>query len=507
MTGRARHIIVIGAGIGGLASALCLAHSGADVTVLERHAGPGGKMRTFATPAGPVDAGPTVLTLRPVFEDLFSSVGARLSDHITLHGQDILARHFWPDGTTLDLMHDPELSHENVARVFGARSAKELSRFAAKARKLFDAFDAPMMRARRPSRLGLTLQTLRNPKLIPAMAPHQSLSKSLFRQFSDPRLAQLFARYATYVGGLPTASPAILGLISHAESNGVWHVKGGMHSLACAIEGLAQSFGAQFRYGAHVARIETTRGRVTGVHTDEGRIPADAVVFNGDPRALCLGMLGQDSRRAVPAQEPRSLSAYVHAFAAKAEGPALAGHNVFFAHDPKTEYDPLAAGQIQTDPTLYLCAQDRFDDQVPTGLERFEIIMNAAPTDAGTPDVNERIKCQTLILERLHRFGLSLTPAQDSPPLTIPSQFNQLFPGSAGSLYGRSPHGMMAAFKRPTARTKVAGLYLAGGGAHPGAGVPMATLSARHAAEAIMQDLDLTLTSRPVAMPGGTSTE
>ena len=502
----APHIVIIGAGIGGLASALRLSHAGAKITVLDRHATPGGKMRTLPSAAGPVDAGPTVLTMKHVFETLFSDVGTRLEDQVTLEREDILARHFWSDGTVLDLMADPAASLSNVAQVFGKKSAAEFTKFTNRAQALFDAFDAPMMQSSAPTLGAMTANVLKNPKLIPAMSPHQSLAKSLNAQFSEPKLAQLFARYATYVGGLPAASPAILGLIWHAESQGVWHVKGGMHQLARAIETHATSFGAEFHYNAHVDRIEIQDGRIKAVHTKDKTIAPDAVVFNGDPKALHDGQLGDAAALAVPHQDPRSLSAYVHAFAAKAVGPDLAAHNVFFADNPAAEYDPLAYGQTQTDPTLYICAQDRFAGGIPTDLERFEIIMNAAPTTNITPDEKERQQCLTLISERLNSFGLTFSPPPTAQTLTMPQEFAQLFPASNGSLYGRSPHGLMAAFKRPTARTRIKGLYLTGGGAHPGAGVPMATLSAQHAAAAICTDLTLTSTSPQADTHGGMST-
>ncbi len=500
------HIVIIGAGIGGLASALRLSYAGAKVTVLERHAAPGGKMRALPSAAGPVDAGPTVLTMKHVFEALFSDVGARLDDHVTLLKEPTLARHFWADGTSLDLMADPDESLANVHEVFGSKSAKQFTRFSAKARQLFEAFDAPMMRSAAPTMGAMTANVLKNPQLIPAMAPHLSLAKTLTSQFSEPKLAQLFARYATYVGGLPAASPAILGLIWHAESQGVWHVKGGMHQLALAIENLAKSFGAEFHYNTHVEWIQTNGTSVRAVHTSSGSLPAEGVLFNGDPRALNTGKLGASVEKAVTKQEPRSLSAYVHAFAAKPDGVDLAAHNVFFADDPDTEYGPLAQSEMQPDPTLYICAQDRFGGRPPVGTERFEIIMNASPTETTTPDEKERQQCLTLISKRLAQFGLTFSPQPGVDTLTLPQDFAQMFPASNGSLYGRSPHGLMAAFKRPTARTKIKGLYLTGGGAHPGAGVPMATLSAQHAAEAIKTDLISTSTFRPAGTRGGMST-
>ncbi|MGR3705421.1 1-hydroxycarotenoid 3,4-desaturase CrtD [Sulfitobacter sp.] len=494
----APHVAVIGAGIGGLATALRLANRGLRVTILERHSAPGGKMRQMPTAAGPVDAGPTVLTMKPVFDALFADVGLHLDDMLTFYPQAVLARHFWRDGTVLDLMQDPEASRANVEAAFGTRSANEFTAFYNRARQLYEAFEPAMMQTGEPSQGQLMRIVARNPGLIPAMDPMRRLSQSLKKQFSEPRLAQLFARYATYVGGLPSLSPALLGLIWHAEAQGVWHVKGGMHQLAQTIANAAVQYGAVIHYDSHVSRIEIQGESIGAVHTNDIRIPVDAAVFNGDPRALKTGALGPGCEDAVtPAGvSPRSLSAHVMSFAATASGVPLSAHNVFFASDPESEYTPLANGQMQTDPTLYVCAQDRFAERDPNRPERFEIILNspALSNMSQDPAISEKVKqqCQTLILQKLMDHGLSFSPTPQLDTMTGPQDFDQLFPASNGSLYGRSPHGMMAAFKRPKARTGVAGLYLTGGGAHPGAGVPMAVLSARHAAEAILSDLPST---------------
>jgi 1-hydroxycarotenoid 3,4-desaturase len=337
------------------------------------------------------------------------------------------------------------------------------------------------------------------------MAPHLSLAGLLKRSFSDPRLAQLFGRYATYVGGSPYASPAILSLIWQAEAKGVWSVAGGMHKLAHTIAKLAHARGATFHYGATATRITRQNGRINGVQTDQGHFPADVVLFNGDPRALAIGLLGDNAKLAVTPShtEPRSLSALVHAFAAMPSGVELAHHTVFFGHDPKAEFQALAKGEAPTDATLYLCAQDH-GQLAPDAMQRFEIIMNAPPILRDS--TKEKPSCQTQVFDRFRDFGLTFSPTPKEATLTTPQEFDTLFPASLGSLYGRSPHGMMAAFKRPTARTKVTGLYLCGGGAHPGAGVPMATLSGQHAAAAIMTDHASTLTSHPMATRGGTLT-
>jgi 1-hydroxycarotenoid 3,4-desaturase len=509
MTHTKPHVAIIGAGIGGLSAALRLAHGGARVSVFERHADAGGKMRTVASVAGPVDAGPTVLTMKPVFDALFADTGSALENHVTLHREEVLARHFWPDGTTLDLMADMAHSTENVARTFGKNVATEFADFADRAATLFDAFDAPMMYAPAPSQIALTAQVLLSPHLLTKMEPHRTLAHSLKRQFSEPKLAQLFGRYATYVGGSPDASPALLSLIWQAEARGVWHVEGGMHMLARAIMKRAQALGATFHFNAHVQNIDTANGKPCAIVTDAGRTSVDAVLFNGDPRALRHGHLGTAVKRAVAhaAAEPRSLSAYVHSFAASAHGVPFSGHNVFFCADPKTEFGALAKGRMPTDATLYVCAQDRFGGKIPDGPERFEIIMNAPASPDAAPLSSEEITtCHSSTMARLAAFGLHFTPRPPPESLTMPQNFAAMFPASNGALYGRSPHGMMAAFKRPTVRSRIKGLYLVGGGVHPGAGIPMATLCAQHAAAAIATDLSLTSTSLQADTHGGTST-
>ncbi|MEL7257239.1 MAG: 1-hydroxycarotenoid 3,4-desaturase CrtD [Pseudomonadota bacterium] len=503
-----RRIAVIGAGIGGLAATARLANAGLNVSVFERHSHPGGKMRTLPSLAGPVDTGPTVLTMRSVFEELFTSLDERLEDHVTLIRQPLIARHFWPDGSQLDLYDSEDTSAQAIADFAGPKAESQFRDFCARARTLFDGFDAPMMQAAKPSLPKLATHVLMHPHLIPKMAPHKTLAGLLDSSFDDPRLAQLFGRYATYVGGSPYQSPALLSLIWQAEAAGVWVVKGGMQQLAQALMNLAKARGTEFCFDAHIAQIETQNGAVKGVRLQsDGFVEANHVLFNGDPKALATGALGPDVAHIAPQTKriDRSLSAEVWAFAATPHGPDLAHHNVFFRADPKPEFEALMRGERIADPTLYVCAQDRGLPEAPPELERFEIIANAPPI-GGWPAQEEFTRCQTRTFHTLDRFGLSFTPTPGREALTTPSGFDRLFPASDGSLYGQSPHGTMAAFQRPTARTPVAGLYLVGGGTHPGAGVPMATLSARHAAAAILSDQTSTSPSRPMAMRGGIST-
>ena len=485
------------------------ASAGATVTVLDTAASPGGKMRTVPSPAGPVDAGPTVLTMRHVFDDLFALAGERLEDHITLIAQPILARHWWPDGSRLDLHADPDATLAAIEAFAGPREAQAFRRFDALSAALFRTFDAPVMRAAKPDLGRITRAALSLPRLWPALMPGMTLTRLLRLHFRDPRLVQLFARYATYVGGRPARSPAVLSLIWRAEAQGVWAVEGGMHQLALALAALAQRLGVRFRYATPALGIVSQQGRVSGVQIEGGiTLPCTACVFNGDPAALVQGLLGHDPATAIPrkAVTPRSLSAWVWSFAATPQGPLardLIHHNVFFSADPDAEFGPIGRGRMPDQPSLYLCAEDRATGRPPP-LERFEIIVNAPAGHAATDQ--EYAQCSRRTFDPIRHLGLTFAPQPQAPSLTTPAMLDRLFPGSKGAIYGRSPEGLLAAFQRPPAKTSLPGLFLAGGGAHPGAGVPMAALSGRHAAEAIMTGLTFPSTCRPTVMPGGIST-
>lgn len=502
-------VVVIGAGMGGLAASLRLARAGLAVTLVDPGAAPGGKMRTLPSAAGPVDAGPTVLTLRAVFDDLFAAAGTSLEAHLRLLPLPVLARHWWPGGSTLDLYADREASAAAVRAFGGARAEADFRAFSSASAALFAAFDRPVMQRAAPDMAGILRAVAATPAILPWLLPGISLRRALAARFRDPRLAQLFGRYATYVGGAPARSPAVLALIWEAEARGVWAVEGGMQRLAQVLAGLAQQAGATILTGS-AQRIETAGARVSAVILADGRrLPCAQVVHAGDPAALANGLLGPDVRVAVPrrAVSPRSHSAWVWAFAARPAGLPLAYHNVMFAADPRAEFDQIARGEMPRDPSLYLCAQDRAG-ATPAGPERFEVILNApaAAADGRPRPFEEDDECRLRTFRSFARFGLSFDPLPETAALTGPDRFAAMFPGSRGAIYGLSPQGLTATFRRPGARTIVPGLYLAGGGVHPGAGIPMATLSGRHAAEAIMADRASMSRSARTVMPGGTST-
>lgn len=512
-------VIIIGSGIGGLVSAALLSARGLPVILLEKEATPGGKVRQLDVAGAMVDGGPTVFTMRPELADMFEAAGARLEDHVTLEKADVLARHAWDDSETLDLFADQEKSVDAIGRFAGAQAAKGYRSFSAEAARIYDTIEHSFMKNTKAYPLTLMwrvgwwrLNAMR------AIRPYDTMWNALGEHFADPRLRQLFGRYATYCGSSPFETPATLMLIAHVEAQGVWKIKGGISALAKALANVGANNGAHIRYNTGVREILVSGGKASGVVLENGeRLAASSVICNADPSALGSGFFGEAARTALrPMPEnKRSLSAMVWLINAESSGFDLEHHNVFFSDDYTKEFADISAGGAPQRPTSYVCALDR-GAEMPDGAaintgtsgkaERFQVIVNApANGDTKTYSGQEREKCTRNMLDSLSKCGLELEhplPHQ----LVTPNEFAQLFPATGGALYGRASHGWAASFLRPGCRTRIKGLYCAGGGTHPGAGVPMAALSGKIASAAVLSDQSSKRWFHRKAINGGMST-
>ena len=498
--------------MGGLAAAIDLAAQGLRVTVIERAPTPGGKMRQVFAGGRAIDAGPTVFTMRWVFESLFDDAGEILADHLALHPATTLARHAWAGSPVLDLFADRRRSADAIGAFAGPREGAGYLAFCEQAARIYRTLEGPFIRSARPSTAGLVqstgvLQALR-------LMPFHTLWGAIGTHLKDPRLRQLFGRYSTYCGTSPFQAPATLMLVAHVEQEGVWLVEGGMHRIAQALAAVAARLGVDLRYGAEAAEVIVASGRAAGVRLRDGEaIEADAVLLNGEPAALAGGLFGAKAAggaQAVPFPQ-RSLSAVTWAGVAETSGLPLVRHTALFSGDYRREFDEIAAGRLPSEPTTYVCAQDRTDQDAPpsTAPERLLVLVNA-PANGDRHDFSQEdiTRCHEAMSGLMQRCGLRMR-FTEPPATTTPAAFNRLFPASAGALYGPAVNGGMASFKRPLNRTTLPGLYLAGGSTHPGAGVPMAALSGRQAALSILQDLaprGSTRPSRRTATLGGTST-
>ena len=502
-------VLVIGAGIGGLAAALRLAHAGLRVQVVERLTEVGGKMHVVRLGGREIDAGPTVLTMRGVFDRLLGEVDARLDDELALRPLQVIARHAWDDGSRLDLFADPARTLAAVRDFAGAHAADELRRFRTRVASLHARIEPAFLDAPEAS-IGALLRAPWGGLGGMIRADwHRTLWRALGRDFSDARLRQLFARYATYFGSSPFSAPATLALIAHVELQGVWTVEGGMIELSRMLARLARDRGAEIRLGVGVRELRIDDGRVRGAILEDGEaIEARAVVVNADPRALSTGLFGAQAKAAAGRahRAPRSLSAITWAMLARPRGFELARHNVFFSSDYRAEFDALVRGDVPVDPTVYVHAQDRDEAASPRSMpaegERLFCLVNA-PAVGDREGELEIQSCRATMMRRLARCRLSCNPLEVHT--TTPRDFSERFPATGGALYGPATHGPFAPFARPPIRTPIEGLVLAGGGTHPGAGVPMVARSGLFAAGWVLSALGSTSRSRPVVTHGGTS--
>ena len=500
-------VVIVGAGIAGLAAAVDLSARGIDVTIVERDPKPGGKMREVILGGVAVDTGPTVLTMVGVFADLIDE------GCVGIERADVLARHFWPDGSRLDLFGDIARTAAGIATLAGEREADGYRAFVTASGAILHALRDTFMTADKPA-TPLSLMWRGGLRGLPGFArldPYRSLSAMVAEHFRDPRLRQLFGRYTTYCGSSPVRAPATLALIAEVEREGVWLVSGGMSRLADALLDTATARGARARFGCGGAGIAVDDGRAVGVWLDDGTLlPAETVLLTADAAALAAGRFGQAAARGRRRFAPRdrSYSAVTIAAVADAAASPLCHHNIFFSADGPAEFAALDAGRLPDAPTVYLCAQARngsVDAPAPGEAEPMLMVLNApADGDTHTYSQAEIDRCTTAALATLASGGLTLNLDPSRCSISTPSDFERRFPATGGALYGRASHGWTASFARPGARTGVRGLYLAGGSVHPGAGVPMAALSGRAAVRAILNDRGSTSTFPRAAMPGGT---
>ena len=515
----------MGGGIAGLVSALELSLAGLEVTLLEKQPTIGGKLYSVNVNGAQIDSGPTVFTMRWVFDALFERAGTTLEQELTIHRSEILARHAWSRDEQLDLFANRDQSAEAIRQFSSPAEADRFIQFCRQAETTYRTLEAAYIRSERPTIVSMHQDIgLSGLKVLWDLGMFQSLSRSLSRYFKDPRLHQLFSRYATYCGSSPLSAPATLMLIAEVEMQGVWVIDGGMSALAQAIARLARQHGVSIRQECECQAILMDQGKVSGVELTTGeRIAASQVIFNGDVAALRQGDVRLINERQPQSSfgkprddlRQRSLSALTLSIHAKTHGFPLVHHNLFFNADYDSEFnDIFEQHRLPSKPTVYVCAQDRQNPKTnPLGNaedpqdERLLLLINAPATgDRQTFQPSEIEACTQASFALMERCGLSIDHQSHNTVITTPASFHRRFPATGGALYGHATHGWMSAFARHSSASPIPGLYLAGGSVHPGPGVPMAAMSGRLAAATLMAHLGLTKTSGRVVISGGMST-
>lgn len=484
-------VVVVGAGVGGLAAAARLAAGGHNVTVCEQAEAIGGKLGRRTRDGFRFDTGPSLLTMPWVFEEHFAATGAPLADTLELEPVEPLASYRFADGTWLATHADRARMAADLEATLVPGSGGDWLELLARAEAIWQAVRGPFLE--RPiAGAGQLAGQARRLSDLAKVAPHRSL-RGLGRAYlRDPRLVQLLDRYATYSGSDPRRAPAALAVTAYVEAvGGGWYVQGGLYRLVEALADRAQQAGARLRTGADVAAVELAAGRTSGVRLADGeRLPADVVVANADAAHLYRDLLaGATARRAFRrvARTPPSSSGFALLLGLEGHTPGLAHHTVAFCDDYDAEFDALfgPAPEPVPDPTIYVAAPG--DPSVaPPGHEAWFVLVNAprqgqegrhGPVDWEAAGVAEGYADH--LLATLADRGLEVRDRVCFREVRTPADLARETRALGGAIYGTSSNGPGAAFVRPANRSPVSGLFLVGGSAHPGGGLPLVTLSAR----------------------------
>ena len=494
-------VLIIGAGLGGLSAAIRLATTGRRAIVLEQNDYTGGKMGEIRQDSFRWDTGPSVITMRPVLEELFIGAGRRLEDYVELEPVEPLTRYFYPDGVTLDATRDLPRMLSQIEQL-DERDVEGYLSFLAYAARLHRITGPVFIYDQPPSPRSILKVS---PSDIPRVDGLRSMHQAQRSYVRSPHLQQLLGRFATYVGASPYLAPATLNVIAHVELNGgVWYPRGGIYRLAEAYTQLARELGVEIQTGRRVEGIDVADGNVSGVRLGDGRrIRAAAVIANVDVATVYEQMLPplpavRRRLKKLRRQEP-SCSGFALLLGVRGLYPEMAHHNIFFSGNYGREFEQIfREGRPPDEPTVYVAITSRSTpEDAPPGCENWFVLVNAPALGYSWDWEKEADAYSNLLLERLNqslaRHGIGqggdIRERLLVKKVLTPVEIAQLTGARRGALYGASSNSRWAAFRRPHNRcAEVRGLYFASGTAHPGGGVPMVTLSGKIASQLLLED-------------------
>ncbi|HEX3813118.1 MAG TPA: phytoene desaturase family protein [Mycobacteriales bacterium] len=477
-------VVVIGAGVGGLATAARLSAAGHKVVVCERAASIGGKLGVAerVTPAGTFrfDTGPSLLTLPQVFADLFAETGEPMDRVLKLERVEPTIRYRFADGTRLDASSDLDTMCDNLERALEPGAGADWRALMTRAQRIWEATYSPILSATVDGPLSLLKRGVRVSDLA-SIAPGRTLRQAAARYVHDPRLQMLVERYATYAGSDPRRAPAAFLVIPYIEQAfGAWYIRGGLAQLADSLVDRVTELGGEVRTETDVAAIEVAGNRVAGVRlTDGERLAADVVVAGVDARHLYTDLLPSKSMQRRIERVPPSLAGFTMLFALRGETADVAQHNVIFPRDYDAEFDAIFGESPRpvTDPTIYVNVV-RDPLVCPPYHEAWTVLVNAPVHGAVDWDSQTlRASYADRIAGALGARGLQTSGRTLLREVITPADLARSTRSPGGAIYGPSSNGTRAAFLRPPNRTAVPGLFHVGGSTHPGGGLPLAALS------------------------------
>lgn len=469
--------IVIGAGIGGIASAIRLAVKGYQVTVLESASRPGGKLNELRLGEYRFDKGPSLFTLPHLVDDLFQLAGENPRDHFQYRQLESITKYHYADGLVLNAWQDPKRLASEIEEKT-QDSAEQFLKYLTYSQRIYELTNRPFLFSSfHKFSTYFSKPFFKALVNLPALDVFRTMHRANEQFFSDPHLVQLFDRYATYNGSNPYQAPATLNVIPHLEhSIGAFFPEQGMYSITTSLVGLAKRLGVQFHFDTPAKRIHHKRGHVAGVETAEDILPAKIVVSDIDIHQVYSRLLPdvREPRRLL--DQPKSTSAMVFYWGVDRQFPELDLHNIFFSGDYRQEFKNLFEVKgLNTDPTIYVfISSKQVKGDAPVGHENWFTMINM-PNNEGQ-DWDSLVRQQrAIILAKLEKsLGTNMEHHITAEHIWDARGIEQETSSYRGALYGNSSNNRLAAFLRhPNFSRKVCGLYFVGGSVHPGGGIPL----------------------------------
>ncbi len=486
-----KQAIIIGAGIGGLATAARLGAKNIEVRVYEANGYPGGKLTQITLGDYRFDAGPSLFTMPDWLKAVFTRAGKRLDDYFSYISLEETTRYFWESGLRFNAPSDADNFIVKGAETFGVKP-ELIKAYLDKSKNRYETVGSLFLD--RPMHL---ISTYLNPKAFKAYArlPFLGLWGTMAGEnesfFGNSELAQLFNRYATYNGSDAWQAPALMNLIPHLELGiGAYYPKGGMHSITLALYKLCLDLGVKFYFNSPVDEIIVTNSRATAIRIDKDIFKADWIVSNLDV-AHTYGKLlpGIEGPKRV-LKQPRSSSALIFYWGIKSNFPELGLHNILFSKDYKKEFEKIfKEDAIFNDPTVYINITSKHTpSDAPSNCENWFVMINVPANKGQNWEVLIK-EARINIIEKIDRvLGVKLSNLIVVESVLSPVSIEQKTGSFQGALYGNASNNRMAAFLRHANKSfKIKGLYLVGGSVHPGGGIPLALQSGKIAVD-LMQD-------------------
>lgn len=489
-----RRVAVVGAGFGGLSAAVRLAAAGWKVDVYDRLGYPGGKAGTLVADGFRFDTGPSLITLPDVYAELFAAGGRRLEDFLEFVPLAPICRYFWDDGMGFDAFPGGERFADEALRILGEprRNCLDFLEYSAKIHEL--TAELFLHRSLHDWRTYFSKRFIASLLQMGKIDAFSTMDESIRRMISHPRLVQLFDRYATYNGSDPFQTPATLNIIPHVEyALGGYASRTGIHAIPRAVAELAESIGVAFHWETNVESILTDRGRrVRGVRVEGENRDCDAVVSNVDVTDMYERLLEDTDAplyRRYRRLEPSS-SGLVFFWGMARKFPELTVNNIFFSSDYRREFQTIFGDRkVPDEPTIYVNITSKVSSaDAPADGENWFVLLNVPYVDGQRWD-DEAARARETVIARLSGIlGTTVEDGISCERVMTPVDIETDTGSHRGSLYGIASNARMSAFLRHPNRVKrYPGLYVCGGSAHPGGGMPLSILSGKIASELLLR--------------------